>query len=321
MKRREFLATMAASAWWAASGGFSARADALKAVDGLSVLPKRPLGNTGLDLSVIGYSGLSARGATADTVEYAVGVSLDMGINFFDTASSYGNAEEMVGPVIKPHRKDIVLATKTRKRTREGARAEFEQSCKLLHTDYFDMFLVHGIQNVENDVDAAFLKDGAMDFFLEKKKEGRIRLLGFSAHSTEAAVAAMDRHDFDFFFFPISYVSFYKGGFGPEALEKAKQTNTPCISLKAMARQAWPDTIPREDRCRGCWYQPIETAVGQRFRRLGGGRPRQRFPLDQSRRRQIVAISNTGGTSAIHGGKHMGQLSVGWVCPMVRSGG
>jgi hypothetical protein len=68
----------------------------------------------------------------------------------------------------------------------------------------------------------------------------------------------MDRYDFDFFYFPISYVPYYKSGFGPDALEKAKETETPCIALKALARQRWPETIPGEDRCKGCWYQPVD---------------------------------------------------------------
>jgi len=258
MKRREFMATVAASAWGAAASLQARKAAALEALDGLPVLPKRPLGKSGIDLSVIGFSGLSARGRTHEFVDHAVGVSLDMGINYVDIAASYGNAEEMLGPVIKPHRKNLVLATKTRERTREGAESEFLRSCERLQTDYLDMFLVHGIQHVERDVDTVFAAGGAMEFLLDKKKSGEIRLLGFSAHSTEAAVAAMDRYDFDFFYFPISYVPYYKSGFGPTALEKAKATDTPCVALKALARQYWPESIPREDRCKGCWYQPID---------------------------------------------------------------
>ena len=258
MRRRTFLATVAASAWTATLGLPGRKTVAEQLVEGVSTLPKRALGTSGVELPVIGFSGLSARGRTHEVVDHAVGVSLDLGINYVDTAASYGNSEEMLAPVIKPYRKDLILATKTRERTREGAEAEFQRSCERLQTDYFDMYLVHGIQHVDRDVDAAFAKGGAMESLVEKKKSGQIRLLGFSAHSTAAAIAAMDRYDFDFFYFPVSYVTWYKGGFGPDVLEKAKETNTPCISLKAMARQQWPDSIPREQRCQGCWYQPID---------------------------------------------------------------
>lgn len=257
MRRREFIGTMAASATWLAAGKAWPQEHA-GTPEPSSTLPKRPLGKTGLELSVIGFSGLVARDNTPEGVDRAVGVSRDLGINYFDTASSYGNSEEMLSPALQPHRKNIILATKSRERTREGAEAEFKRSCELLQTDYFDMFLVHGIQSVEKDVEPAFAAGGAMEFLLDKKKSEQIRFLGFSAHSTEAALEAMERYDFDFLYFPVSYVSYYAGNFGPEVLAKAREKGVPCVSLKAMARQHWPADYPKEKRCAGCWYEPID---------------------------------------------------------------
>ncbi len=252
MKRREFLGTVAASAALLTNG------PAQGAVCDFPPLPKRPLGKTGLELSVIGFAGLVARDSTPEEVDRVVGQSLDMGMNFFDTAASYGNSEEMMAPAIRPHREKIILATKTRERTREGAEAEFNRSCEILGTDHFDMFLVHGIQHMDRDVEPAFAPGGVLDFCLEKKKSGQIRCLGFSAHSNEAALAALDRHEFDFFYYPVSYASWYRGDFGPAVLAKALEKGVPCVSLKALARQHWPQEVPKEDRCAKCWYQPIE---------------------------------------------------------------
>lgn len=255
MKRREFMGKLAGSV--AAVAATPAWTDETPLTPS-SPLPRRPLGKCGITLPVIGFSGIVARDNTPESVDRIVGLSLDMGIDFFDVAASYGNSEEMLAPALKPRRKDILLATKTRLRTAEGAKEEFERSCEILGTDYFDMYLVHGIQHVDKDVDAAFEAGGVMEFVLEKQREGRIRFLGFSSHSTESALAAMDRHDFDFFYFPISYVSYMKGDFGPAALAKAKEKEIPCISLKALARQRWPEGTPRTERCAKCWYQPIE---------------------------------------------------------------
>ena len=253
MKRREFIGSLAGSAAAVATGSaWPETSSSLKA------LPRRPLGKTGITLPVIGFSGIVARDNTPEGVDRIVGKSLDMGIDFYDIAASYGNSEEMLAPALKPRRGDIILATKTRERTREAAEAEFNRSCEILGTDYFDMYLVHGIQHVDRDVDAAFAEGGVMEFVLEKQREGRIRFLGFSSHSTESALAALDRHDFDFFYFPISYVSYMKGDFGPAVLAKAAEREVPCISLKAMARQRWPEGTPRGEQCAKCWYQPIE---------------------------------------------------------------
>ena len=251
MKRREFMSRLALSA--AVLGGTAAWPE-----DHAGMLPKRALGKTGLSLSVIGFSGLVARDSTPDAVDRIVGESLDRGVNFFDAAASYGNTETMLAPVLRARRKDILLASKTRERTRAGAEADFDRSRERYGTDGFDLYLVHGIQKVDKDVDAAFAAGGAMEFLLEKQREGAIRCLGFSAHSTEAALAALERHPFDFFYFPVSYVPYLKADFGPAVLAKAAEKGVPCISLKSMARQRWPEDAPKEGRCAKCWYQPIE---------------------------------------------------------------
>lgn len=255
MKRRTFIGALAASAACLSTGMASKTGE--KPADG-AVLPRRPLGRTGLTLPVIGFSGIVARDNTPEAVDRVVGESLDMGIDFFDIAASYGNSEAMLAPALKDRRKDIILSTKTRLRTRAEAEAEFNKSSEILQTDYFDMYLFHGIQHMDRDVEPAFAQGGAMEFFIEKKKSGQIRCLGFSAHSTEAALAALDRYDYDFFYFPVSYVSYFAGNFGPEVLAKAKEKGVPCVALKAMARQRWPESVPREERCAKCWYQPIE---------------------------------------------------------------
>jgi predicted aldo/keto reductase-like oxidoreductase len=253
MKRRTFMSAMAASA---ASMAIAPSWSSLLAAG--RTLPKRPLGKTGLELSVIGFGGVVARGTPHEGVERVVDASLDLGINFYDTAASYGNSEEMMAPVLKSRRQNIILATKTRERTAEGARAEFEKSCETFGTDYFDMFLVHAIQHIDRDIEPAFGPGGAMEYLLERKEAGQIRNLGFSAHSTEAALMALDNYPFDFFYLPVSYVSYYKGNFGPAVLAKAKEMDVPVVSLKAMARQNWPAGFPREDRPEKCWYEPIE---------------------------------------------------------------
>lgn len=255
MKRREFIGTLAGSA------AMLTAVPTAHPEDAGGALPKRPLGTTGLSLSVIGFSGLVARDSSPEAADRIVGESLEKGVNFFDAAASYGNSEEMLAPILRPHRKDIILSSKTRERTREGAERDFSRSCEIYGTDYFDLYLVHGIQDVARDVDAAFSSGGVMEWALEKRQAGGIRFLGFSAHSTEAALAALDRHPFDFFYFPISYVPYLKADFGPAVLAKASEKSVPCVSLKSLARQRWPEGSSKSDRCAKCWYQPIEDAV------------------------------------------------------------
>lgn len=186
-----------------------------------------------------------------------VAEALERGMNYFDVAPMYGNAEEILGPALEPYRQDVFLACKTTERIREGAKGEFRQSLKRLRTNYFDLYQLHAITEVGTDVEAAFAKGGVMEFILEAKKGGQIRHLGFSAHSVEAAMAAMDRYDSDSILFPINFATYYKGGFGPRVVARAQEKGVARLALKALARQKWPDVNTRCHRYPKCWYEPV----------------------------------------------------------------
>jgi predicted aldo/keto reductase-like oxidoreductase len=106
-----------------------------------------------------------------------------------------------------------------------------------------------------------------METFLEAREEGKIRFLGFSAHSVEAAMALMDGFDFDSILFPINFTSWYAGKFGPQVLDCAKEKGMDILALKAMAKQPWAKDA--EKKVAKCWYEPLtdpeEAKLGLRF--------------------------------------------------------
>ena len=224
---------------------------------------KRPFGETGDMLSVLGFGSIVLILNEQKTANMIVAEAVESGINYFDVAPSYGDnfglrgdAEIKLGPALHPYRKDCFLACKTGMRSRKEAEIEFNLSLQRLQTDYFDLYQLHGITDVQTDVDQAFMKGGVMEMLIEKKREGKIRNLGFSAHSTAAARTAMDRYNFDSVMFAVNYACWYKGGYGPEIMQKAIETNTARLALKALAKQrrspAYPETsFPK------CWYEPL----------------------------------------------------------------
>lgn len=214
----------------------------------------RALGSTGVELSAIGFGGIVVAGMAQRDADAIVAEALDAGINYFDVAPSYGDAEERLGPALNGKRDGIFLACKSTERTAEGIHREFEQSLKNLHTDHFDVYQVHGITTLE-DVDTVFGPDGAMETILRARDEGRTRFIGFSAHSEEAALAMMDRFDFDTILFPTNYVCWHVGDFGPRVIERAKEKGMGLLALKAMARCKWPEGADR-DAFPNCWYEP-----------------------------------------------------------------
>lgn len=228
-------------------------------------IEKRSLGMTGEKLSTIGFGGIVVKNATPEQSSRRVSQAIDYGVNYFDVAPTYGDAEIKLGPALKPYRKDVFLACKTQERKKEGARKELEQSLKNLQTDYFDLYQLHAVTRME-DVDTIFSKGGAIEAFQEAKNEGKVRYLGFSAHSVEAALALMDRFDFDTLLFPFNFATWYAGNFGPQVMETAKEKEMGILALKAMAWRPWPKGVERD--VSKVWYQPLdpdEANMGLRF--------------------------------------------------------
>jgi len=249
MKRRDFLklGIAAGSAVVFGLGGVEARSVRL---------PKRKLGRTGEELSILGMGGIVLCGNDQHAADRIVGHAFDRGVNYFDVAPSYGNgeAEKRLGPALKPYRSRAFLACKTTKRDKVGAAEELRSSLKRLQTDHVDLYQMHGLTSVD-EVRTALGPGGAIEAFNEAKKQGLVRFLGFSCHSVEAAVAAMDGFSFDTILFPVNYVCYLKGDFGPQVIEKARSRGMGILALKAMARTAWPADSKRDYP--KCWYQPL----------------------------------------------------------------
>jgi aryl-alcohol dehydrogenase-like predicted oxidoreductase len=222
-------------------------------------IPKRRYGKTDVMLSVIGFGGIIVMGHEQDEANRIVAGAYERGVNYYDVAPSYGQteAETKLGPALEPYRKNVFLACKTSQREYTAAKQEFEESLKRLKTNSFDLYQLHAITEVENDVDRSFAEDGVMKLLLEEKKQGRIRYLGFSAHSHAAAMEAMKRYDFDSVLFPVNFAGYLKGNFSPEVIQKAREKGMAILALKMLAHQCAPEDDPVRKQYPKCWYQPI----------------------------------------------------------------
>jgi aryl-alcohol dehydrogenase-like predicted oxidoreductase len=264
MKRRTFIRTTAASAPLITC--FPAGLDGIIRETAKNKIEKRSLGKTGEKLSILGFGGIVVRDATPEESSSRVAEAIERGINYFDVAPSYGDAEIKLGPALKPYRDDVFLACKTQERERDGVWRELEQSLKNLHTDHFDLYQLHAVTKTE-DVQTIFSEKGALKAFQEAREQGIIRFLGFSAHSVEAAMMLMDGFDFDTILFPTNFATWYAGNFGPQVLAKASEKGMGILALKAMAKGRLPGgaikAYPK------CWYEPLsdpeEALMGLRF--------------------------------------------------------
>jgi len=265
MKRRNFIRTTAITA--PILSLFPSDLSSMMRTPVSGKLEKRSLGRTGKMLSVIGFGGIVVMDTTSEEASAYVKMAIDAGVNYFDVAPSYGNAEIMLGPALEPYRKDVFLACKTTERTKDGSRAELERSLTRLRTDHVDLYQLHAMTTMD-DVKKVMGKGGAMETFIEARKEGKIKHIGFSAHSVEAALALMDQFDFDTILYPVNFTTWYAGNFGPQVLARAQEKKMGILALKAMAKGPWPEGASRS-QCPKCWYEPLsdkdDARMGLRF--------------------------------------------------------
>jgi aryl-alcohol dehydrogenase-like predicted oxidoreductase len=221
-------------------------------------MERRILGRTGRELSLIGLGGVVFVSLDQEESNALVAESIERGVNYFDVAPSYGTAQETeikLGDALRDKRENVFVACKTGDRTADGARMELERSLRHLQTDWFDLYQLHAITTVA-EVEQAFAAGGAMETILEAQKEGKIRHIGFSAHSEEAAIRAMELYPFDSALFPVNFVTWQEGRFGSRIMSKAQEIGTARLALKAMARTNWKPDVSRPYP--HCWYEPLD---------------------------------------------------------------
>ena len=259
MKRRSFLKVMGGVTGSVALGInpiLVSEAEAASAQTG--VMPRRVLGRTGFKVSVVGFAGLALTHYEQEQCTAGVHKAFDQGLNYYDVAPAYGKdgaCEIKMGVALQGlKRADYHLACKTKMRDKDGCRQELERSLQRLKTDYFDLYQLHHLVKPE-DVQKALGPGGAMETILEAKKEGKVRAIGFSAHTTKAALAALRGFNFDTVMFPVNYVEYYTRGFAKEVLALAKEKGAAVISIKTMHSGAWPEGA---ERTRKWWYRPLE---------------------------------------------------------------
>lgn len=219
-------------------------------------MEQRTLGKTGRKLSIVGFGGIVVMNETVESSAALVRQAIERGINYFDVAPSYGNAEDRLGPALEPYRKDVFLACKTQQRTRAGAEAELKRSLEKMRTDHFDLYQFHAVTTMD-DVETILGPGGALEAFLDARERGVIQHIGFSAHGEQAALALLDRFQFDTILYPINWVMWHAGNFGPGVVRRAQEQGLGILALKALARQPWP--AGAEKTWPKCWYEPVDT--------------------------------------------------------------
>lgn len=216
---------------------------------------KRQFGNTGYEVFPVAYGGIVSMQDGQDLSDRYVSWAVDKGVNYFDVAPSYGDAEEKLGNSLKPYRKDVYLTCKTACRFIKDAQPEMEKSLKLLHTDYFDVYQMHALSSLE-DVEQAFSSGGVMEMMIRMKEQGIARKLGITCHSEEAALKALSLYPFDTVLFPFNWHMHMGHNMGSKLMLTAKTQGVGVLAMKQLVERAWQEGEAR-DAYPKSWCKPF----------------------------------------------------------------
>lgn len=229
LTRREFLAAAAGGALVAAAG----RAAALEPPP----LPRRTLGRTGRELTVlgIGIGALGDGGLPEEQVCQVVTEALDQGINFLDTAPIYGRTQAYVGPIVEARRSEVFLTSKVRPVGVLGpARKQIEDALTNLRTDHVDLCHIHMV--ADHPLEELEQEDGVLTVLRKAKEEGLVRAIGASGHHTPGSFLPLFERapDLDAIMVPINMVDRHIYSFESAVIPKARELGMAVIAMKLL---------------------------------------------------------------------------------------
>ena len=204
-------------------------------------LPLRNLGSTGEKVTALGLGGVrwNGRDTDAEAIE-VVHRAIDLGITYFDTASSYGESERRLGLALKERDRDqLFLATKCIERSGDAVKREIAQSFERLGVDVIDLIQLHELDK-EQTLDRVLGADGALRVIEEYREAGKIRFVGLTGHTHPAQFPLhLAGHEFDTVLNPLGVVNRVWNDFS-QTIPAARERGTGIIAMKIMAYDQGP---------------------------------------------------------------------------------
>jgi aryl-alcohol dehydrogenase-like predicted oxidoreductase len=223
------------------------------------MIDKQPFGRTGHKSTRTLFGAAALGSVTQAEADRTLELLLEYGVNHIDTARSYGESELRIGPWMEQHRDKFFLATKTEKRTYEGAWEELRQSLERLRVDHVDLWQMHYLVDPE-EWETAMGSGGALEAFIEAREQGLVRFLGVTGH--DIAIAGMhkrslERFDFDSVLLPANYVLMQNPKYAVDfaaLVAMCQERNVAVQVIKSICRRPWGDRA----HTRNTWYEPLE---------------------------------------------------------------
>lgn len=223
-------------------------------------MQQRIMGNVGYSSSVVLFGAASLGAVTQEEADRSIAFALEHGVNHFDTAASYGEAELRMGPWMPKVRDRIFLATKTGKRTKEEAKQEIYRSLERLQTDRLDLLQLHAVTTME-ELDKCTASGGSLEAAIEARDEGIVKHIGITGHGHVVPAVqreALRRFPFETLLLPLNYAMYSMPEYRHEfdaLLAEANSRGVPVRVIKAIAKGPW---APGQQRSFATWYEPFD---------------------------------------------------------------
>lgn len=205
-----------------------------------SAMPTRSFGKTGYKVGILSLGGqatIEMKG-TEEESERIINRAIDLGVNYIDTAASYGGGQSQlnIGRVMKTRRNEVWLSTKTHDRSYDGSMRLLEESLKNLQTDHLDLWQLHNVQRQEQ-IDQIFASDGAIKALEKAKSEGVVRHLGITGHFEPIVLKnAIQNYPFDAILMALNAADPHYLSFKKYLLPEAQKLGIAIIGMKVATR-------------------------------------------------------------------------------------
>jgi len=228
-------------------------------------IPKRRLGKTGIDVTILGLGGegvLRTFGHDKEAYQL-INRAVDLGITYCESARAYSGSESYYGLALKERRKEIFLTSKSHARDRDGALEHLHETLRNMKTDHLDLWQVHDVRTDE-EIEEIFGKGGAIEVFMEAKEQGLVRFVGLTGHHDPQILRkCIGRFDFDTVLMPVNPAEPHHNSFIAQVMPLAVERGMGIVAMKVFFRGAAAQIAPGNLDLfyRYALSHPVSTAV------------------------------------------------------------
>lgn len=179
----------------------------------------------------LGFGGIPIQRVSQEEAVAVVRRCLELGINFLDTANAYSTSEEHIGKAISGRQEEVILATKSLSRDRDGVARHLQQSLKMLGVASIDLYQFHNVSD-SNTLDKVLDPHGPMAVVEEARRTGQVKHIGITSHQIDVAKDAVKSGRFETIMFPFNFIACEAAD---ELIPLAREYDVGFIAMKPLA--------------------------------------------------------------------------------------